>query len=84
MFVVTDAFDVVPRSRLMATITLVHLSWPAASGYLRIFLSRDFLRNHFEVHHVMAGGRLMTLRARLRGGRRMAELGDGPFRGGVA
>jgi len=31
---------------LLAAITLVHLSWPAASGYLRIFLSGDLLRNH--------------------------------------
>ena len=84
MFVITDTFDVVPRSGLMAPITLVHLSWPTASAYLRIFLSRDFFRNHFKVHHVMARRCLMTLRARLRGSRRVTELGDGPLRRGVA
>ena len=56
MFVKADALDVVPRSRLMAQETLVHL---------RVGLTGDRHRNHFEVHHVMAGRRLMALRARL-------------------
>ena len=68
----------------MAAITLVHLSWPAASGDLRIFLSGDLFRNHVEVHHVMTGGRLMTLRAGLRVGRGVPELGEGPLRRGMA
>ena len=45
----------------MAAITLVHLNGPATFGHLRIFLFGDFLRNHFEVHHVMTRGRLMAL-----------------------
>ena len=68
----------------MAAITLVHLSWPAAFGYLRIFLSGDLFRNHVEVHHVVARRGLMTLGARLRRGRRVTELGDGPLRCRVA
>ena len=84
MFVITDAFDVVPGRGLMAAITLIHLNGPAASGYLRIFLFCDFFRNHFKVHHVMAGRRLMALSARLRGGRGVAEFGDCPLRRGVA
>ena len=65
MLVITHAFDVVPGRRLMATKTLVHLSWSAASGYLPIFLLRDLFRNHVEVFHVMARRRLLTLRAGL-------------------
>lgn len=68
VFVEADAFDVVPRSSLMAAITLVHLSWPATSAYLRIFLSGYLLRNHVEVHHVVTWRGLMTLAAGLRGG----------------
>ncbi len=84
MFVPTDVFDVVPGRGLMAAITLIHLNGAAASGHLRIFLSGDLFRNHFKVHHVMARRRLMTLRARERCGRRMTEVGDSPFRRGVA
>lgn len=84
MFVITNAFDVVPRSGLMAAITLVNLNGPAAAGDLRIFLSGDLFRNHFKVHHVMTGRRLMALRAGLRGGRRVTELRDRPLRRRVA
>ena len=84
MLVIPDAFDVVPGRGLMAAITLIHLNGAAASGYLRIFLSGDLFRNHFKVHHVMARRRLMTLRARLRGGRRVMEFGDCPLRRRVA
>lgn len=68
VFVPPDAFDVVPGRGLMAAITLVDLNWAAASGYLRIFLLSNLLRNHVEMLHVMTRRRLMTLRARLRSG----------------
>ena len=84
MLVIADAFDVVPGRGLMAAITLIYLDGAAASGDLRIFLSGDLFRNHFKVHHVMARRGLMALGARLRGGRRMAELGYGPLRCRVA
>ena len=75
VFVESDAFDVVPRSRLMAEEALTDL------GFLH---SRHAHRNHFEVHHVVAGRGLMALGTRLRHGRRMAEFRDRPLRGGVA
>ena len=53
MLVVAGAFDVVPRGRLVAE---------KALAYFRLFLARDAHRDHFEVHHVMAGRRLMALR----------------------
>ena len=56
MFVKSDAFDVVPRGRLMTEETLADL---------RVRLARDAHRNHFEVHHVVARRGLMALRARL-------------------
>ena len=43
MFVITDAFDVVPGGSLVAAITLVHLNGSAAFGYLPIFLFGDLL-----------------------------------------
>ena len=59
VFVEADAFDVVPRSCLMAEEALVHLGLLHASGRHR---------NHFEVHHVVAWRGLMALGAGLRGG----------------
>ncbi|KXV00339.1 hypothetical protein AD929_11995 [Gluconobacter potus] len=50
----------------------------------RGILMRDVLRNHFEMHHVMAGRRLVTgvaIRRYLIGG--MFERGDQPCIGGV-
>ena len=75
MFVKADSLDVVPRGRLMAEEALADL---------RVRLARDAHRNHFEVHHVMARWCLMTLRARLRDGRRMPEFRDRPLRRAVA
>ena len=63
MLVIANAADVIPGRGLMAAIALVHLRWPAASGYLRIFLSGDLLRNHVEVHHVVTRRSLVALRA---------------------
>ena len=74
VFVKADAFDVVPRSCLMAEEALVHLGLLHAS-------SRH--RNHFEVHHVMARRSLVALGAVQGSGRGMAEFRDGPFRGRV-
>ena len=59
VFVEADAFDVVPRRRLMAEEALINLGLFDASG---------LHRNHLEVHHIMAGRGLMALRAGLRGG----------------
>ena len=63
MLVVANAADVIPGRGLMAAIALVHLSRAAALGHLRIFLSGDLLRNHVEVHHVVARWSLVALRA---------------------
>ena len=75
MFVKADTPDVVPRGRLMAEKALADLC---------VRLARDAHRNHFEVHHVMARRRLVTLGARLRDGRWMAEFRDRPLRCAVA
>ena len=69
MFVKADAFDVVPRSCLMAEEALVHLGLLHAGGRHR---------NHFEVHHVMARRGLVTLGAVQGSWRGMAEFGNGP------
>ena len=78
MLVVANAADVIPGRGLVAAITLVHLSWPAASGYLRIFLSGNLLRNHVEVHHVVARRSLVALSAVERAWRRMLEFSNSP------
>ena len=75
MFVKADAFDVVPGRGLVAEEALIHLGLLHASG---------LHRNHFEVHHVMAGRCLMALDAVHGFRRRMAELGDRPLRRPVA
>ena len=75
MFVKSDSLDVVPRGRLMAEKALADL---------RVRLTRDAHRNHFEVHPVMAWRGLVALRARLRNGRRMPEFLDRPLRRVVA
>ena len=75
VFVESNAFDVVPRSGLMAEEALTDLGF---------FHFRHAHRNHLEVHHVVAGRGLMALGAGLRDGRRMAEFRDRPLRRGVA
>ena len=52
VLVVADAFDVVPRGSLMAEEALIDL---------RFLHMSDTHRNHFEMHHVVAGRRLMAL-----------------------
>ena len=78
MFVVAKTADVVPGRGLVAAITLGYLSWPAASGYLRIFLSGNLLRNHVEVHHIVARRSLVALSAVERAWRRMLEFSNSP------
>lgn len=69
MLVEADAFDVVPCGCLMAEEALIHL------GLLHTGCRH---RNHFEVHHVMARGGLVTLGAVQGSWRGMAELRNGP------
>lgn len=57
MFVKTRAFDVVPRSRLVADVALIDL---------RVWLIGDSLRNHRKMLHIMARRGLVTLGAILR------------------
>lgn len=84
MLIPTDALDIVPRSRLMATITL------ADSNIFTTRISRSIrtlghrLGNHFKVHHIVARRRLMTLRAVGRPRRGMLETGNCPLRSPVA
>ena len=59
----------------MAEETLIHL------GFFHV---RDSHGDHLKVHHVMARRGLMTLGARLRDGRGVAEFRDRPFGGGMA
>ena len=59
MLVKANAYDVVPRGRLMAE---------EALGDLRFLYVRDAHRDHLKVHHVMARWGLMALRAGLRRG----------------
>ena len=75
MLIPADAFDVIPRGRLMAEETLADLS---------LFHACDAHRNHLEVHHVVAGRSLMALSTGLRGGRRVLELRNGPSRRAMA
>ena len=75
MLVEADSLDVVPRGRLMAEKALADL---------RVRLTRDAHRNHFEVHPVMAWRGLVALRARLGDGRWVAEFRDRPLRRAVA
>ncbi len=84
MLVVADSFDVIPRSGLMAPITLIDLSYATAFGNPPIFLFSHRLRDHVEVLHVMARRGLVALRTGMRGSRRMAKFGDRPRSGAVA
>ena len=58
VLVIAHALDVVPRSRLVALVTLVDFG---------ARLTSHLGRNHLKVHHVMARRRLMALRAVLGG-----------------
>ena len=59
VFVKSNSFYVVPRGGLMAEKALADLGF---------FHACCFHRDHFEVHHVVAGRGLVALRAGLRGG----------------
>ena len=59
----------------MAKKALIHL------GFLHVC---DLHRHHLEMHHVVAGRGLVTLRAGLRTGRWMPEIWESPLGGGVA
>jgi len=74
MFIPTGAFDVIPRGGLVALRTLVDS---------RVRLTSDASRNHLEVHHVVAGRRLVALGTVHRIGGRMLILGNGPAVGGM-
>ena len=47
---------------------------------LRVLLTGDLLRHHFEVHHVVAGWRLMALGAVVGALGRMPKSSNRPFR----
>ena len=79
MLVPAHALDIVPRSSLMAALTLAHFNRPTTPGNPRILLAGNPLRNHVEVHHVVAGRCLVTLRAIGRSRGRMPELRNGPL-----
>ena len=74
MLVPSDALYVRPRRRLVAAKALSSVS---------VRLVRDALRDHFEVHHVVAGRSLVALRTVLRTWRRVLELRNRPRVGGV-
>ena len=74
VLVKADAFDVVPRSGLVAKEALADF---------RFFNSGFFHGDHLKVHHVVAGWCLMTLGATLRIGGGMLKLGQRPFVCGV-
>ena len=69
MLIPTDALDIVPAIRLVTQEALLNFC---------MHLSRHHLGHHFEMHHVMARRRLMTLRALLRPRRRMQKAGNLP------
>ena len=84
MLVISDAPDVVPGCGLVAAKTLSYASRSAAAGHPLIFLARNFLRDHVEVHHVMARRRLVALCAVQVAGRGMLKSGNSPGGGRVA
>ena len=83
VFVPTHPLDVVPRRRLMAAIALVDLSRSAALGDFSIGLTRDGLRDHLKVLHVVTRRRLVALRTIKRLGRGMLESRNRPCRSGM-
>ena len=84
MFVKADAFDVVPRRRLVTPIALIHLRDAAALRHASVLLTRNSFGHHVEMHHVVARGRLVALRARERIWGRMLKLLNSPLRGCMA
>ena len=75
MLVPSHPLDVVPRSRLMAQVTLIDLG---------VRLTGDLGRDHLEMHHVVARRGLVALGAVLGGRRGVPELRDRPLRRCVA
>lgn len=75
MLVKADAFDVVPRRGLVAEEALIHVG-PIHAGSLH--------GNHFEMHHIMTGRRLVALDAVHRTGGWVSEFGNRPLVRGVA
>ena len=69
MLVPANTFDVVPAVSLVTHKALLDFG---------MHLSRHHLGHHFEMHHVMTGRPLMTLRALLRLRRRMQKTGEFP------
>ena len=67
----------------MTSIALIHLRDPAALRHLSVLLAGDSFGNHVEMHHVVTGRCLMTLRAIEGFRRRMLKLLNGPLRGRV-
>ena len=84
MLVPADAFDVIPRISLMTPITLVDLNIFATWIPRSIPFAGNHLVDHFKVHHVVAGRRLMALSAVRRTRRRVLKSGNGPLRRAVA
>ena len=69
MLIPSDALDIVPAVGLVAEKALLNPS---------MLLARRPLGHHFEMHHIVAWWRLMTLRAILRSRRRMQKSGNLP------
>ena len=69
MLVPADPADIVPGVGLVAEVTLLNAG---------VFLARYHHRDHVEVVHVMAGRRLMALRAFSRAWRGVLETCDIP------
>ena len=69
MFVPADSFDVVPGCRLVALVALIDACMRPAG---------NACRDHFEMHHVVAGGSLMALAAVVRFWRWMLVLRNRP------
>ena len=84
MLVIANASDVVPGCGLVTAITLGHVGCPTACGYPFIFLAGDLLRNHFEVHHIVAPWSLVALSTVERSRGRMLEFSNSPTGCGVA
>lgn len=75
MLIPSGASDIGPRRGLVTLVALLDLCFGLAG---------DLLGDHAKVHHVVAGGGLVALRAVHRSGGRVAELGDRPGRRRVA
>lgn len=69
VFVEPDAFDVIPSGRLMTPVAFIDFD---------VFHARHLHRDHLEMLHIVAWGRLMTLRAIERALGRVPVAGNGP------